>query len=64
MTGEREAGSILQIYFLMWCSSGIIASVITMKRYKARFTDDANIEGAVVSTFNGKSTDIDGMGLP
>lgn len=34
-------------------TSGIIASVITMKHYKARFTDDASIRGAVVSTFNG-----------
>ncbi|KAJ3573126.1 hypothetical protein NP233_g2626 [Leucocoprinus birnbaumii] len=33
--------------------SGIIASVITMSRYQARFTDDASIRGAVVSTFNG-----------
>ncbi|KXN88486.1 High-affinity glucose transporter [Leucoagaricus sp. SymC.cos] len=39
--------------FLFGYDSGIIASVITMDRYKARFTDDASIRGAVVSTFNG-----------
>ncbi|EKM78126.1 hypothetical protein AGABI1DRAFT_114945 [Agaricus bisporus var. burnettii JB137-S8] len=33
--------------------SGVIASVITMKHYNARFTSDASIQGAVVSTFNG-----------
>ncbi|KAF9442102.1 general substrate transporter [Macrolepiota fuliginosa MF-IS2] len=39
--------------FLFGYDSGIIASVITMKHYNARFTDNANIQGAVVSTFNG-----------
>ncbi|KAF8072066.1 general substrate transporter [Lyophyllum atratum] len=32
---------------------GIIASVITMEHYIARFSNDPSIKGAVVSTFNG-----------
>ncbi|KAF8640262.1 hypothetical protein AX16_010157 [Volvariella volvacea WC 439] len=39
--------------FLFGYDSGIIASVIEMERYNHRFTDDASLKGAVVSTFNG-----------
>ncbi|GLB40553.1 putative general substrate transporter [Lyophyllum shimeji] len=39
--------------FLFGYDSGIIASVITMERYLARFGNDPSIKGAVVSTFNG-----------
>ncbi|KAF8910867.1 general substrate transporter [Mucidula mucida] len=39
--------------FLFGYDSGIIASVITMKYYLAKFGDDPDIKGAVVSTFNG-----------
>ncbi|RDB25726.1 High-affinity glucose transporter [Hypsizygus marmoreus] len=39
--------------FLFGYDSGIIASVITMERYLARFGNDPSIRGAVVSTFNG-----------
>ena len=36
------------------CSSGIVASVITMDRYIAHFGNAPDIKGAVVSTFNGQ----------
>ncbi|TFK75143.1 general substrate transporter [Pluteus cervinus] len=39
--------------FLFGYDSGIIASVLTMDRYLAKFGDDPSITGAVVSTFNG-----------
>ncbi|CAA7265582.1 unnamed protein product [Cyclocybe aegerita] len=39
--------------FLFGYDSGIIASVITMDHYIAHFGNDADIKGAVVSTFNG-----------
>ncbi|KAF8240724.1 general substrate transporter [Tricholoma matsutake] len=39
--------------FLFGYDSGIIASVITMERYLARFGNNPSIRGAVVSTFNG-----------
>jgi len=39
--------------FLFGYDSGIVSSIITMEYYIARFSDDPNIKGAVVSTFNG-----------
>jgi sugar porter (SP) family MFS transporter len=39
--------------FLFGYDSGIISSVLTMKHYIAHFGNDPDIQGAVVSTFNG-----------
>lgn len=50
-------GELCLMFRVVFCSntlrSGIIASVITMERYLARFGNNPSIRGAVVSTFNG-----------